>query len=195
MKEHYDLLYFMAPTLTPEEVATIHKNAQDLIVKHGGKITKETTVGKRKLAYKIKQHKYGIYLNVYFEIEPEKITDLNTIWRLDSTILRHLVVKGKPRLDLNFKPASFEEHNEAEPGMHQEKVRSDRQERRSFTPPTTPKTTTHVSMDKTVPVTATTPVQSETPSTAKDTKVDDKKVTLEELDEKLDKILSDEITK
>ena len=48
--------------------------------------------GKRKLAYPIGRKEQGVYVILRFETEPERLTELERLARIDEQVLRHLTV-------------------------------------------------------------------------------------------------------
>lgn len=58
----------------------------------GGNVLKESSLGSRQFAYPIKKENRGFYTTVYFEIDPEKLAELNRKLTLNEEILRHLIV-------------------------------------------------------------------------------------------------------
>ena len=200
MIEHYDLLYFVPPTFGEDQIKSIDERIKEYITKAGGIIKKDITLGKKKLAYKIQQHKYGIYVNVYFDLESGKLPEVDNFLRLENDVVRHLIVKGEPRNDLayNITPLGSEKaegtFTTAAPATTEkptittntitEKTKTVKKEtpvasEKKITPPAPEKNTTE-------PTTTVTPTEK---------KRDENKVSLEELEEKLDKILNDDIIK
>jgi len=57
----------------------------------GGKVTKEESWGRRKLAYPIAKQTFATYVTVWFESEAEKITQLEHELRVSPQIIRHLI--------------------------------------------------------------------------------------------------------
>ena len=48
--------------------------------------------GKRKLAYPIGRKEQGLYVILRYETEPERLTELERLARIDEQVLRHLTV-------------------------------------------------------------------------------------------------------
>ncbi len=65
------------------------------VEKLGGKILNISSIGEKNFAYPIKKETKGFYTTVSFEIEPEKVFDLNKKLGLSEEILRHLIIIGK----------------------------------------------------------------------------------------------------
>ncbi len=90
---HYELLYLIAATYTEEELVPIKEKVKELIEKNGGKITAEDSLGKKKLAYPIKNARHSYYLLYELDLEPENIKKLERDLVLDTDVLRHQLVK------------------------------------------------------------------------------------------------------
>lgn len=89
---HYELLYILSATQTEEELQPIKESVKQLIAKFKGNITLEDTLGKRKLAYPIKNIRFGYYLLFQFDLEGEQLKALNRELQLLPGIIRHQVV-------------------------------------------------------------------------------------------------------
>lgn len=207
MIEHYDLLYFLPPTFGEDQVKNIEEKIKQNITKADGVIKKEITLGKKKLAYKIQQHKYGIYMNVYFDLESRKLPEIDNFLRLENDVVRHLIVKGEPREDLayNITPLGADRPEEtavpekaaftARPVAPTTPTSAPAETQRMDQPPTPP-APGKITTEATTTVTEKPAVEEKKTVEKKEEKNrDEGKVSLEELDEKLDKILSDDIIK
>lgn len=96
MPNHYEILYLAPATQTEEELSPTKENVRNLIIKFGGSITLEDSLGKHKLAYPIKQARYGYYLLYEFDLEGENLKKLNREFQLLPELLRHQIVKKQP---------------------------------------------------------------------------------------------------
>lgn len=61
----------------------------------GGKIIIVNSLGQKQLAYPVKKEKIAFYTSILFEIEGEKIIELNRKLGLKEEILRHLIIIAK----------------------------------------------------------------------------------------------------
>jgi len=61
----------------------------------GGKILNVSSIGQKNFTYPIKKEKSGIYTTVVFEMDPQKLMDLNKKIGLKEDILRHLIILYK----------------------------------------------------------------------------------------------------
>lgn len=143
----YEILY-LVPSLKSEELAKIQEKVKKIIQEKKGKIQEEKSLGLRDLAYPIKHHLKGYYYWLCFDFEPSFLKELEKTLKLESQILRFLIVK-------HIKP------------KEKKKI-------------TRPKFITKKLEKKEV---------------LKEKPKKEKKVTLEELDQKLEEILEDDIMK
>lgn len=65
---------------------------EKIITNAGGKITKKDNWGKRKLAYKIKKQDWGIYVFYEVNLDPAKVSSIDSTLRITEEVMRYLVV-------------------------------------------------------------------------------------------------------
>ena len=85
--------------LSQKDVDAIEKKYQDLINNNSGKVIKIEKWGLLNLAKKIKRYKKGFYIHYKFEGNKETLNEMTKKIKVDSSIIRHLVVRYK-NLDL-----------------------------------------------------------------------------------------------
>jgi len=102
----YELTYIINPNLSETEVATQTDKVRGFINGIGGEIKEEKLGEKRKLAYPIKKQNFGFYVTVQFNLEPDKIAELEKQIRMEQLILRHLLV-AKEEAQPTAKPIPF----------------------------------------------------------------------------------------
>lgn len=87
-------------------------HVQDILKKRNAQVTSVEKWGERKLAYPVKGHKRGTYMQVYFEAPAGTISDIRRDCQLSDAILRclFLQVEKKPetavRQDVQRPPSS-----------------------------------------------------------------------------------------
>ena len=59
----------------------------------GGTLLKVDNWGKRKLAYEVKHQKEGSYVLQDFQLEPDRIPELEAGLKITEEVLRHLIVR------------------------------------------------------------------------------------------------------
>ncbi len=64
----------------------------EFIKGNGGAILKTEKWGKKRLAYRVKKNRFGIYLNLYHTLEPSGVIDLEKKYKLFDLIIKFMVV-------------------------------------------------------------------------------------------------------
>jgi len=163
--QHYELLAILTAKLDNAGEAAAERKIFDLVAKEKGAITKQEQLGKHKLAYEIQHETYGTYVLVEFDMEPRALLQLDRNVRLISEIVRYIIVKKAVKTAKQI----------AEEQMIHEKVEQrlarERQEQQAAAAP---------------------PPLPAAPAAEKP-KGTEKKISLEDLDKKLDDILKEEI--
>ena len=81
--------------LPKSELEKIKEKYSDLINSNSGKVVKVEEWGLLNLATKIKKYNKGFYIHYKFEGSKETLNEINKKIKVDSSIIRHLVVKYK----------------------------------------------------------------------------------------------------
>lgn len=174
---------------------------------------KALPVVKRKLAYPIKHERFGYYCLVNFQIEGKKLEDLDEYLRLSKAVLRHIILEAEPmtkedleRLQTLFaRKKAEQEKEEAESGKGREERKPARREAEAKTEAKAevkeeikeeakPAEEEKAAAPKTAEKEPEAKPAEETKEEKKeDGKAKKSKIKLEELEDKLDKILEDTI--
>jgi len=93
--EHYELIYLISNKFSEDELEPITSSVLKLIKDNGGEITLEENWGKKKLAYPIKKFFNAYYYLVEFNLRGEDLEKLDKYLRLSEEILRHIIVKKR----------------------------------------------------------------------------------------------------
>jgi small subunit ribosomal protein S6 len=164
----YELIALFPGSVSEEEVPAQVAAVREEITKRGGSIVDESTLGRRKLAYPIEKHHHGTYHVFRFDAEDgSKLAELGTALKLKAEVLRHMVLSV---------PIVSAEKLEARREL-QEKIR-------------TRKTLAAVHAAQ---VEAAAEVAKVSPEKA--AAKEEKKISLEELDEKIEELLGKEMMK
>ena len=91
MKE-YELTVLIHPDLEVDLESPL-KKVRDLITSNGGQIVREDNWGKKKLAYRIKNEDFAVY--VYFDVNlpAEAPLKISNVLNISDEVLRYLLVK------------------------------------------------------------------------------------------------------
>lgn len=173
MIQHYELLYVVAGAAGDEAQAGIQQKVADELTKAGARLTSHTIWGSRKFAYALGKHQQGVYLIAEFDIEADRVKSLERSFRLMPEIIRYLIVKKRVKT--------------AEEVEQEKRIREKIQERKVRE--------AHVAAAEAQEKEKKVQRQTERDTAAQKTverKQEVPRVSLEELDKKLDEILSDD---
>lgn len=89
----YELLFFVAPTISDETRLAVMKRIEATIAEGEGKIDNVEDWGKRKLAYEINDLTDGDYTLINFHADPTQIAELDRVLRITDAVVRHMIVR------------------------------------------------------------------------------------------------------
>lgn len=93
----YELMLIFPATIADEAIAGIREKTVNLVSDHGLKITAQEDLGKRKFAFPINHIRQGFYHVVQFEGPRTGVKALDHDLRLSPDVLRHLLTVRKVR--------------------------------------------------------------------------------------------------
>jgi small subunit ribosomal protein S6 len=130
----YEVLYIVRADFDDEKVQDAVKRVNTLIERSGGTAERTNLWGKRKLAYEVKHQKEGAYVLQDFQLEPERVPELEAGLKITEEVLRHLIVRkpekaaatavASPPAEVALEPVTADSGQAAE-GSH----RPDREDR------------------------------------------------------------------
>lgn len=89
----YEVLYIVRADLDDEKVQDAVKRVNSLIQRSGGTAERTNLWGKRRLAYEVKHQKEGAYVLQDFQLDPDRVPELEAGLKITEEVLRHLVVR------------------------------------------------------------------------------------------------------
>lgn len=89
----YEGMFIISDTVASSDWEAVVKHVEDLLKNRGAEILKSEKWEDRKFAYKLKGHKRGAYLLVYFNAPTDSITLIKRDFELSDNVLRTLIVK------------------------------------------------------------------------------------------------------
>ncbi|MEK7211460.1 MAG: 30S ribosomal protein S6 [Patescibacteria group bacterium] len=161
--QKYELLYILPIKYTDEEIVGVVKNLTEEMRATGVNILRAEQVGKLKLAYPIKHQRYGYYILASFEAEEETLKKLQNYFKMNLEIMRSAIYRADSK-KVTAAVVALKEMGELRPDARP------RYEERRAAP-------AHV------------PAHAPQPAPA----LDKPKMSMEELDKKLDEILEGDI--
>jgi len=92
----YELTYIVSPELISEEAEAKSKEIETVIQNKEGSVLKQSNPIIRTLSYPIKRQASGYLGILEFQLEPEKLNELEEGLKKDGKIVRHMVIIKKP---------------------------------------------------------------------------------------------------
>ena len=86
-------MFIISDTVAGADWEAAVKHVEDLLKNRGAEILKSEKWEDRKFAYKLKGHKRGAYLLVYFNAPEDSISPMKRDFELSDNVLRTLIVK------------------------------------------------------------------------------------------------------
>lgn len=93
----YEVTYVLSPNLEEETIAGFIEKFSDIVKSTGSEVAGIDNLGKKKLAYEIKNHKEGYYIVMKFKGVGETVSELGRILKIQDEVLRHIIVKLNTR--------------------------------------------------------------------------------------------------
>ena len=94
----YEGLFILDSNRYAKDPGGVSGKIPEIIEAEGGEVLASRLWAEQKLAYPINGHRKGTYWLTYFRIDAQKLTALNRTVRLNTNILRNLILKVDPRL-------------------------------------------------------------------------------------------------
>ena len=89
----YQSVLILKPDIDEERVAEALEKIGEFIKSNGGASLRIENWGKKRLAYRVKKNRFGIYLNLYHTLESAKVVELETKYKLYDLIIKYMVVR------------------------------------------------------------------------------------------------------
>lgn len=93
MSVDYEVVYILRPNLEENEVGERTASIADQLKSNGGEILTSETLGKKRLAYEIKDVREGIYAMIRFRSNAETAHELERQLGLNEDVMRALLTK------------------------------------------------------------------------------------------------------
>ena len=96
VKRLYETMYILRPDLPDQEADAAIAKYQDFLVQQESEDITIQHRGRRRLAYDIKGHREGIYIQVNYTAIPKTIESLEKSMRLADDVIRYMTIKLEP---------------------------------------------------------------------------------------------------
>ncbi|MBR3603554.1 MAG: 30S ribosomal protein S6 [Elusimicrobiaceae bacterium] len=98
----YETVTIVKPQLSDTEVAQFVTTVKELVAKHGGEVTSEEKLGRRKFTHDVKHVRDGFYLYLKFKAQPNFVKIWEDTMKLNERVLRSMVMLAN---EVKVKPA------------------------------------------------------------------------------------------
>ncbi|GAB4527060.1 MAG: hypothetical protein Tsb0014_07560 [Pleurocapsa sp.] len=115
MSSNYEMMYILRPDLSEEQVGEAVEKYKNYLSENGAEDVQVQVKGKRRLAYPVKKHLDGIYVQMNFQSDGSQIASLERMMRLSEEVIRYLSLKLNKRSLKAFKLAEEQPESAAEP--------------------------------------------------------------------------------
>lgn len=191
MKKHYELAYIVSIKFIDNDLTAEMEKVAGFIKEFNGDITADDILGRQRLAYPINHIHQGTYVVVEFDMEPEDVKELDGQLKLQTSILRHLIISKRIKTEEEIKrEQEIQERLRQESAEELEQMEEENKKKVKKTE--APKVVKEAPKAEEVKTT-------EPAKEAKEVKVEedkksaDKKINMEDIDKKIDEILTDDI--
>jgi small subunit ribosomal protein S6 len=89
----YQSVLILKPDIDEEGIVEALEKTGEFIKSNGGACLKVENWGKKRLAYRVKKNRFGIYLNLYHTLQSAKVVELETKYKLYELIIKYMVVR------------------------------------------------------------------------------------------------------
>lgn len=90
----YEIMFIIRPDLEEQKITEVAQSFLSILKDNGAKIIDERKLGKKELAYEIKDQKSGFYFLYTFEASDDKsVKEFDRLALISENIIRHLIVK------------------------------------------------------------------------------------------------------
>lgn len=103
----YELAYWLDGTLSPEQKQTAKESLASLIRDAGGTIEDEKEPEPKELTYPIRKQTRGFFGTLRFTLPSSEVADVERSLRLNTSLLRFLIVKREMRAKAKEVPAGL----------------------------------------------------------------------------------------
>lgn len=110
---YYEVLYIVNPNYEQERLEDVMKEVDEKVAGYKFNVINHRVWGKKRLAYPIEKHKYGIYVLLQFETESlDRLVNFERFVELHKVIMRNQTVRLNERPEVYTEDAATDEKPE-----------------------------------------------------------------------------------
>ena len=117
----YQSVLILKPDIDESRADEALEKIGEFIKSNGGACLKIEKWGKKRLAYRIRKNRFGIYLNIYHTLDSAKVAALESKYRLFDLIIKFMVLRltdGELERVLGNETEQVEEEKDAAKGAN-----------------------------------------------------------------------------
>ncbi len=89
----YELVFIAHPSLEEEGLQGLVDSVRDYVTDAGGNVIDVDHMGRRQLAYPIRNRREGYYVRVHADLEPSAVAEVEHELNLREDVLRYLLIR------------------------------------------------------------------------------------------------------
>ena len=97
----YEMMFIARTDIPEEEIDKLNAQMESVVSGAGGKTEKVTKMGRRRLAYRVKKQREGLYILFNFEGNGDTVREFERRLKVTDAVIKYLTV----RVDERAKPA------------------------------------------------------------------------------------------
>lgn len=90
---NYETMYILRPDMGDEQIEQAITKYQNFLKEQGATDIEVTHRGRRRLAYEIKRHREGIYIQMNYAAAGSAVSSMERAMRLSEEVIRYLTIK------------------------------------------------------------------------------------------------------
>ncbi|MCH8157908.1 MAG: 30S ribosomal protein S6 [Nitrospinae bacterium] len=89
----YQSILILKPDLDEAQVDQALEKVTGFLKKNNGSCLKVEKWGKKRLSYRVRKNRFGYYLNIYHTCDNQKVSSLETEYKLFDQIIKYLIIR------------------------------------------------------------------------------------------------------
>ncbi len=93
----YEMMFIARTDVPEEEIDKLNAQMESVVSGAGGKMEKVDKMGRRRLAYRVKKHREGLYILFTFEGNGDTVREFERRLKVTDTVIKYLAVRVDER--------------------------------------------------------------------------------------------------
>ncbi|MFC7063070.1 30S ribosomal protein S6 [Halobacillus seohaensis] len=90
---NYEIMYIIRPDIEEEAKTAVVERFSGILTENGAEVENLKEIGKRRLAYEIKDYRDGIYVTINFKGDRDAINEFDRQAKFSDDVIRHIAVR------------------------------------------------------------------------------------------------------